>query len=300
MQTQSDLIIENGGLHRGLSPVAIQGFVLHRRRAALDVHLTKLPEFAAAALMLGRCCWTCSHGAHHDQRSRVLCSTAAGLHEPRETVYLRAAALPELAPLLALLITSSLPRYAVGAASGRLLPRQRDRRPAAGAADPAALTAGVAVLLRQHHPAHLQANPFPSASLRTVFTGCQNTSGAKHRKSIWSVVWFFGCRVQQLLCSCEARATMRLDLDARGFGMVAMRHVPLRPPYHVGLHPDPNLSLCTLSGEEHSRLTVAAALEPPPRPPSAKCRHGNHSLRHSGNCASLCASFVKADMFPVS
>jgi len=72
-------------------------------------------------------------------------------------VYLRAAALPELPPLLALVVTSSLPRYAVGAASGRLLAR-RDRRPA-GAADPAALTAGIAVLLRQHQPAHLQANP---------------------------------------------------------------------------------------------------------------------------------------------
>jgi hypothetical protein len=44
-------------------------------------------------------------------------------------------------------------RYAVSAASGRLLVR-RDRRPAGP--DPAALTAGLAVLLRQHHPAHLQ------------------------------------------------------------------------------------------------------------------------------------------------
>ena len=77
-----------------------------------------------------------------------------GLHDPRETVYLRAAALPELAPLLALVVTSLLPRYAVGAASGRLQAR-RDRRPA-GSADPAALTAGIAALLRQHRPAHLQ------------------------------------------------------------------------------------------------------------------------------------------------
>ncbi len=72
----------------------------------------------------------------------------------RETVYLRAAALPELPPLLALVVTLSLPRYAVGAGSGRLVAR-RGSRPAAGA-DPAALTAGIAVLLRQHQPAHLQ------------------------------------------------------------------------------------------------------------------------------------------------
>ena len=135
--------------------------------------------------------------------SRLL-PLAAGLHEPRETVYLRAAALPELPPLLALLIVSNLQRcaiglpegssswclsvhipklirtgctyrhmtrapgcilsnghdrarhdcrYAVGAASGRLLVR-RDRRPAGP--DPASLTAGLAVLLRQHHPANLQ------------------------------------------------------------------------------------------------------------------------------------------------
>ena len=40
-------------------------------------------------------------------------AAAAGLHEPRETVYLRAAALPELPPLLALLITPLLARCAL-------------------------------------------------------------------------------------------------------------------------------------------------------------------------------------------
>ena len=195
-------------------------------------------------------------------------------------MYLRAAALPELAPLLALLITSSLPRYAVGAASGRLLPRQRDRRPAAGAADPAALTAGVAVLLRQHHPAHLQANPFPSASLRTVFTGCQNTSGAKHRKSIWSVVWFFGCRVQQLLCSCEARSDY--EVGSRCTRVWHGRYAPCAIETTIPRRPASRSKPIIvhalwggtqqIDGRRSLRATAAGR-------PSAKCRHGNHSLR---------------------
>ena len=73
-----------------------------------------------------------------------------------ETRYLWPAPLPELPPLLCLLLVSLAPRYAAGAASSRSVLR-REKRPAAR---PAALTAGCAVLLRQHHPAHLQASAF--------------------------------------------------------------------------------------------------------------------------------------------
>lgn len=76
-----------------------------------------------------------------------------GLHEVGETRYLRPAPLPELPPLLCLLLISLAPRYAVSAASFRLVLR-REKRPTT---DPVALTAGCALLLRQHHPAHLQA-----------------------------------------------------------------------------------------------------------------------------------------------
>ena len=74
------------------------------------------------------------------------------MHDPLETVYLRAPPQPELPPLLCQLIISLLPRYTYSAAAARLVRRDKRAGP-----DPAALTAGFAVLLRQYPPAYLQA-----------------------------------------------------------------------------------------------------------------------------------------------